>query len=496
MTTNDGNSRSPKAIMARLLSRQPSEYETASPSPSPYFSSVSPRVAKMFEILELRANFPQKLRKDMDEALDGAAGNFLFHLESSVADLLYASANTSNNHSQEDQPQIGLNSDVDTENQVETAIRCFPNVICRRSSTISRSEYNAPIEAQITLQSVAFLPLLARLGIELGDGTTFATEQRGGLVPPKATWCLDNQGSSPFDGLNYHLRHPDSRHQLRNNQTSTNSLVRLLAPHLSRCTNRHSSCNVLFELATTTTELHDPELSERIDKAFLAVIQKLRAENLFFQHDICGSSKSIYNRNNTHSDWNMVTTLCATNPWIPFPKQRFSYLVNWHPCSLLTPNHQGWLPIHVVANAGCCREEENGGNYGSEYLSEASSNPHSCLDRFRIVLAAGMTNFPTELGGLFHTNKGGDSAFRLACQNFGSASVYALIDNIMFEQEVRQKQSNTASTTQIILRTLVSLGSQEVVDMDGLYFWLRREPATMKLSSCTQSSRKKKRNSC
>jgi len=52
---------------------------------------------------------------------------------------------------------------MDTEDQVETAIRCFPNVLARRSLI-----YDAPIQAQVALRSVTFVPLFVRLGIELG----------------------------------------------------------------------------------------------------------------------------------------------------------------------------------------------------------------------------------------------------------------------------------------------------------------------------------------
>jgi len=479
--------RSIEVIAERLLLRQRSEGESSATASSSSSSTLSPDVNRMFEIIEIRSKFPQKLRQGMDEILEELAGKFLFALENKLVDLLYGNAY---NPSLARRGQTGLDSEMDTEDQVETAIRYFPNVITRRSWS-----YNVPIEAQITLRSVAFLPLLAKLGVELGYGI-FATEQRGGLVSPEAWFYPSTNassgnagGASPAPWINRAHHHQQQRPppEYRNNG-SNHVLIQNLAPHLIRRTNltsnnfycRNSNSGVLFELATTTTELqdihNDANVVERVDKTCMAVIQRLRTENLFFRHDICNGPNG-----NPCPSWNMVTALCA-NPSTTFSKERFTYLVNWDPNSLLTPDHEGQLPVHVAASLGC--GEEYGDDAGNEsennHESRSSNITHQYLERFKSVLTAGLTHFPIELGGLFHINHAGDSAFRLACQRFGSETVNALFDAVLSAQVLRKQQQGTTTS---ILQTLVSLASQDVVDMDGLFLMLRREPSTMQLST-------------
>mmetsp|Transcript_17483 Transcript_17483/g.48287 ORF Transcript_17483/g.48287 Transcript_17483/m.48287 type:complete len:113 (-) Transcript_17483:1757-2095(-) len=95
----------------------------------------------------------------------------------------------------------------------------------------------------------------------------------------------------------------------------------------------------------------------------------------------------------------------------------------------------------------------------------------------------GLKHFPTELGGLFHTDNAGDSAFRLACQTFGSEKVNYLLGTVLSDQIIRhQGEAKKSTKTTTILRALVSLASQKNIDVDGLFFLIRRDPAMLRVS--------------
>jgi hypothetical protein len=73
----------------------------------------------------------------------------------------------------------GLNSEVDSEEEAEAAIRLFPSLLSERSSPVRGNLYNLPIFWAMTcMNAIPFVPLLAELGVELGG---FRKLQRGGL---------------------------------------------------------------------------------------------------------------------------------------------------------------------------------------------------------------------------------------------------------------------------------------------------------------------------
>ena len=124
------------------------------------------------EILRRRVNneFPVTLREAIDETKEEDPESFLSIIEEKLIYLLY------NNKGK------GLDCDRDTEEEIETAIRLFPQVLrqytCTHNSRSSRPY--PPIYAQLAyLKSASFIPLLAKLGIELNQ---FQKEERGGLI--------------------------------------------------------------------------------------------------------------------------------------------------------------------------------------------------------------------------------------------------------------------------------------------------------------------------
>jgi len=129
------------------------------------------------EVLRRRAEFPESLRQAIEDHRDDHPVRFLTYVEDALKQLLHGTSPGTNN------TIGGLDCDRDTEEQVETAIRFFPetlqeiyfgrNVICMQVS--NRRWRNGCL----SFKTVSFVPLLAKLGIELGQ---FREEERGGLI--------------------------------------------------------------------------------------------------------------------------------------------------------------------------------------------------------------------------------------------------------------------------------------------------------------------------
>jgi hypothetical protein len=118
---------------------------------------------RKLEILQRVHDFPVTLRETTHRLREEDAELFLKTLEESLIELLYGIKGN------------GLDCERDTHDQVETAIRFFPQVLCERYWGL-----HPPIYAQLAyFKSVPFIPLLAKLGIEFHQ---FQNDERGGLI--------------------------------------------------------------------------------------------------------------------------------------------------------------------------------------------------------------------------------------------------------------------------------------------------------------------------
>ena len=135
------------------------------------------KLKKKLEIVKRKSEFPVKIREAIEDAIEESPQSFLRTIESKLLDLLW-----DNFKAWPIDATKGLNCDRDTEAEVEVAIRFFPNVL-------SYDRYHGgyyPIYAQFrnfggdeNLKAASFIPLFAKLGIELGQ---FEEEERGGLT--------------------------------------------------------------------------------------------------------------------------------------------------------------------------------------------------------------------------------------------------------------------------------------------------------------------------
>uniref|UniRef100_A0A6U9YPY2 Uncharacterized protein n=1 Tax=Pseudo-nitzschia australis TaxID=44445 RepID=A0A6U9YPY2_9STRA len=283
--------------------------------------------AKMDEIVSRKHEFPQKIRVSIDEALQEmtqqnhhhqqqhqhhhqhhqhhqhqhleqqqVVDRFLSRIERKLVDLLWE-----NHNYQRINPSIGLNSDHDTEQQVETALRFFPRVLSTKNE-----EGLYPIQAQVTnkrqscnLKAVSFVPLFARLGIELKE-CEFEDWERGGLLLPATTTSTANSSSSNCDGNERYYRH----------------------------------WNVLEALSIGQHHSTFPgkEHLRLVDETCLAVMKRLRDMGLFQKEDI--------------QRFHLIHR--TVSPGLGLLEQQFYWLMEWDPTSFMV-YWKGYLPIHHAA---------------------------------------------------------------------------------------------------------------------------------------------------
>lgn len=153
---------------------------------------------KKLSILKRQSEFPPFIQEAIDEWKEEDAGSFVTKIENKVLNLLKY------NQYYGFDPTRGLNSDRDTEAQVELAIRFFPDLLSSKKgfypiiwqlrSGSSNREFNS--------KAAVFIPLLAKLAIELKQ---CEEEERGGLVNHE--WCVLMELASSNDYEKDHRDH-------------------------------------------------------------------------------------------------------------------------------------------------------------------------------------------------------------------------------------------------------------------------------------------------
>ena len=186
-------------------------------------------------------------------------------------------------------------------------------------------------------------------------------------------------------------------------------------------------CNVLVRFAVCNSHLvgDDEEHQQLVEKTSLAAMKELVENDLFKIEHIC--------------EYNMIGELCVQ---YIFSEQRFLYMANWDPDSLILPSERGRLPIQLAA--------------------------WHCKDRrgFRKVFEAGMQYFPKEMGGLFQRHCS-YTAYQMACTRFGDEEVKKILNDGF------RKNYNNNSTCSI-LNSLIYAATDEMVDLDGVFEILQR----------------------
>ena len=239
---------------------------------------------KMMSVLEQKKKLPVQTDELIEEFLDTVKSNI---------HGMICSNDLENYH--------GLDSDRDTEQEVETAIRLFPKVLTTKYiiglhddddeyvesfypvQLLAFSHRGEPSIRRCNLKAVSFIPLLIRLAIELEIfGIWFGEELGGGLFVQD-------------DGDN-------------------NVLQNLM-------------------LSDSWNELHNREHHETIDRKYLQVLVQLRRMGVFKIEDI--------------QRYDLLDRLCGDISY--FADTRFRFLIEWDPSSLIGHSSLRWLPLHHAA---------------------------------------------------------------------------------------------------------------------------------------------------
>ena len=335
---------------------------------------MSPDWKKKLAIIERKHEFPGTLREVIEASKGDAPYFFLRKIEKKLIDLF-----RENYDAKFIGKTKGLNCDRDTEDEVETAIRFFPNVLSKKDQCGYYPIYwlLKNVYGIYNVKAAFFIPLFAKLGVEFGQ---FKDSERGGLI-------ITNSG------------------------------------------------NVLRELVTASYNKRNDKDGQQqlVDESYLAVIKRLRQIGLLRKKDI--------------SEYDLIWKLCQQRT--SFPEQRFRYLANWDPnCLTMSGGYLERLPLH----------------YATSYCTE--------IRGFRAVLEVGVGHFPIEMGFLFRKDKYGETPFWMACYKYGKGVVKKIVDDIILNSRIRTNYTDTVDA-------LLYAGTEERVDLDGVYILLRREPSVL-----------------
>ena len=194
--------------------------------------------------------------------------------------------------------------------------------------------------------------------------------------------------------------------------------------------------NVLQSLVETSPSSHDERIHQRFDTIFLNVLDRLRQSGLFKKDDI--------------DQYELVDAVCSCET---FPQQRFRYITDWDPLSLLSSNpHHRYSPLHKAAMC-------------------------TSIFGFRDVFDASIRYFPSYRGflSLFQMNNVNDTPFQLACTKFTRDKVMEVV-----EQTLVQHYSSANTIIPFNFGTaFMNAAGDDRIHVDCLYFLSRRQPNAM-----------------
>ena len=320
-------------------------------------------------LLQNRFNLPSRLR---DRTMVRFAQQFIANVKEDIHKTITDTRMV-------DEGYDGLDSEKDTEEEVETAIRCCPENLTRRDErfgcypikclTLMESDDNTKDASNVNAAS--FVHLFVRLAIEF---TSFEEHERGGLL------ITDDEGY-----------------------------------------------NVLHTLVATSGPSYDENHHKCVDTSFLAVLVRLRHARLFTKDDI--------------QQYELVLRLCKLKV---FANQRFRFLTEIDPVSLLQTDENGCLPWHWATYT---------------------------ILQFRPVCDAVFRFYPKWKGiQLLHQKDTTyqNTPFQCASQCFGHTAVLTILE------ETLARYSDTILPD--IPKALILAATEERIHVECVYFLLKRQP--------------------
>jgi hypothetical protein len=417
---------------------------------------------KMNIILELQNEFPRRLRHTIREANNNHKNSrnksnrknpkiFLSQVQDAFAIWLFEAALS------EDLSGC-LNDKHDMEQQVELALRFFPKVL-----SLQRYGLFPIFWLCRSIRSVSFIPLFARLGVELG---LFQEYERGGLV-------FGTNGTNEMDVFSQ------------------------LAATTCREDNSNSNSN----------NLNKREHQEIVDAKFLAVIKKLRKSKLMKKSDIYKYKMIDILCNNKNNHQSSV-----------FPEKRFRYLVDWDPIVLLSNNGRGKSPktlsVRLISRfifADTYNDKDKGDMTGLRMLFELSMKyyPAELGFLFDTIYSVDDGKKPSICRkkkpskkrsldeGSNHSRGGGDndnhvldfenstSLFQFACDTHGKKVVQGIVDDLLYFQMTK----DVNFTRKALLRAATASCESETEGAGGsakvIFLLMKRDPTLFRLVPTT-----------
>jgi hypothetical protein len=352
-------------------------------------------------------------------------------------------------------PLCSLDSNQDTEKEVGFTMNFFPYLLNKENFINSRvglqfKPYYAVNRAAknvsnaCNVKSVSFVPVLAKVGLEILGRTTQVSNNRGGLL----SYCENDMNVLRYLANSTTCNCCNSRS--RGNTTSDSDSDSDSGSSNAASTTQSDDIKIDY------SEEEYEEHQIHIDEINLSVIKKLREQNLFYKEDIQREDL-------------MECLLCcckgkdntgSISSSFYFAERRFRYLVDWDPISLTKErNNQidGKLPLHLSIQYN--------------YNFNSNTRTHSTRG-FRSVLDAGIRHFPTKVGFLFHKDIKDRTPFQMACKIYGKEVVMQIVDDV-----VTTAITNSSSST--FMETLITAAIDETIHLDCIFFLLRKEPSVL-----------------
>jgi hypothetical protein len=306
-----------------------------------------------------------RTRDKIDELVD----TFLEHLKADIHGMLCSKYDANIEH-EDEYYYYGLDSDRDTEEEVEAAIRLFPYVLstrwpnryCDNYENLKRpiqllafSRINPALGCNV--KAVSFLPLVVRLAIEFGS---FDEQERGGLL------CEANSDTNALLDLMKSEHTPPERHNREDREHVDDEYLQ----HLIRM---------------------DFLNNKLIDLKFFFVLKHLRRWGLLKKEDI--------------QKYGLLNKLCCQ---YYVAEHRFQFLTEWDPNALIQSDEDGSLPLHYVAH-------------------------NTSIEGFKMVFDYGIRYHPKKKGInlLFRLNIPNNTPFQLACEKYGYEEVMKIVGDTL-----------------------------------------------------------------
>jgi hypothetical protein len=373
------------------------------------------RCLQLITVLKRKKEYPKRTRKKIKQLVD----NFLNEVEFDVHTMFCDNNGDASEYR-------GLDSSRDTKDEVEAIVRSFPEVLSRRKEFIWDGEDERWVENENDRDRdypIHYLTILDN-GICNLKAISF--------VP------LVVRLSVEFGWLD-----EDVRGGLLIENGRGNNILQLLTDndHLAELLALNVIC-----------EAQNREHQELTDNKNLLVMKQLRQMGYLKKEDI--------------QEYDLLNILCTVSYHNIFAEKRFKFLAEWDP-TLLVPCHpngrRGLLPIYCVAASGSIQAFQTVFEYGLLY--------------YPIKKGISLLFTKTKKRHCLLFTKGRSTPFQTLCERHGFEKVMEVVEDTLIRYTSSSSLNLDHATPHLnIVDALLSAAIDENVDLDCVYFLMRRHP--------------------